>query len=249
MILEELRFDGDVAILLGRRAQSNSVLALALTEAGASLVVAGPVREEIESIVSEVRVSGGDAVAVKANLTSLVDLHLVREKALSRFGRIDILVNNSGILRAKPFLDMSEAEWTRAVGENLTTAFLACRVFGGHMYAQRSGRIVNIISGLSERGVPNGTAYCAAMGAVAQLTRSLALEWARDNVRINAIGTGWMEDENTPDDNDLVTRFIPAGRRGRGDDVAPLAILLASKASSYLTGYMYVVDGGLMARG
>jgi NAD(P)-dependent dehydrogenase (short-subunit alcohol dehydrogenase family) len=87
------------------------------------------------------------------------------------------------------------------------------------------------------------------MGAVSSLTRSLALEWARDNVRINAIGTGWMEDDGGAGPDDPIARFIPMGRRGRPEDIAPLVILLASKGSSYQTGYIYFVDGGLMARG
>ena len=249
MILDELKLGGDVAILMGRKAQSLKVLAGALAEAGAAVVVSGPVKREIEEAVDEVRKRGYGAIAVPVDPTSQEEIRTLTQKTVATYGRIDICVNDLSMLSGKPFIEMTEPEWDRAIESNLKSLFLSSKVIGGHMKRKKSGRIVNIISGLAERGLPNATAYCASMGAVSQLTRSLALEWARDNVRINAIGTGWMEDDDGAGPDDPVARFIPMGRRGRPEDVASLVILLASKGSSYQTGYIYFVDGGLMARG
>jgi 2-deoxy-D-gluconate 3-dehydrogenase len=249
MVLDELKLEGNVAVLMGRKGKSLKVLARALAEAGATVVVAGTVRGDIEEAAADVIGAGLNALAVQTDLTSSESVRLVKEKTLSTFGRIDILVNDTAVQTGKPFLELSETEWERAMELNVKPLFLSCKLIGAHMQGQRSGSIVNITSGLAERGLPNGTAYCASMGAVSQLTRSLALEWAPDNVRINAIGVGWIEDQDESSPDDPVARFIPMGRRGRPDDIAPLVILLASNASSYLTGHLYLVDGGLMARG
>jgi NAD(P)-dependent dehydrogenase (short-subunit alcohol dehydrogenase family) len=248
MILHELKLDGDVAILIGHKAQSLKVLTGALAEAGAAVVVSGPLKREVEQAADEASKCGQRAIAMPVDVTSQWAIQTLMKKVVAAYGRVDICVNDLSVPFGKPFVEMTASEWDRTIETNLKSVFLSSKVIGEHMKMKRSGRIVNIISGLAERGLSNGTAYCAAMGAVSQLTRSLALEWARDNVRINAIGTGWMEDEDAGPD-DPVARFIPMGRRGRPEDIAPLVILLASKGSSYQTGYIYFVDGGLMARG
>ena len=115
------------------------------------------------------------------------------------------------------------------------------------MLGRRQGKIVNIVSGAAARGLGNATAYCASMGGVIQLTRSLALEWARDNVRVNGVGFGWMEESFGGGQGDAVARYVPMRRRGQASDIAPLVIFLASNASSYLSGHIYFIDGGLMA--
>ena len=249
MILDELKLDGDVAILMGRKARSLKVLAGALAEAGAAVVVSGPAKREIEEAADKVRKSGRRAIAVAVDLTSPQEIRALIEKTVTTYGQIDICVNDLSVPFGKPFIEMTKPEWDRTIEANLGSVFLSSKVIGEYMEREKSGRIVNIVSALVERGLPNTTAYCAAMGAVSSLTRSLALEWARDNVRINAIGTGWMEDDGGAGPDDPIARFIPMGRRGRPEDIAPLVILLASKGSSYQTGYIYFVDGGLMARG
>ena len=249
MILDELKLEGDVAILVGRKGKLLEDLTSALAEAGATVIVAGPVNDEIEQAAEKARINGHKAFAIHVDIASQKQIQNFVDKIISTFGHIDILVNDLTVPFGKPFTDMTEAEWDHAMDANVKSIFLSSKVIGEHMKEQKSGRIVNIISGLAERGLPNGAAYCAGMGAISQLTRSLALEWARDNVRINAIGMGWMEAEDGAEPDDPIARFIPMGRRGRPEDIAPLAILLASKGSSYLTGYIYFVDGGLMARG
>jgi NAD(P)-dependent dehydrogenase (short-subunit alcohol dehydrogenase family) len=147
---------------------------------------------------------------------------------------------------AKPLIEIGENEWHQVIDANLTSLFLCCKVVGRYMLEQEAGRIVNITSGLGTAGLPNGTVYCASMGGVIQFTKALALEWARQNIRVNAIGAGWMD--NTKELDDLVVRYIPERRPGHPEDLATLMIFLASDASSYLSGHLYLVDGGLMAR-
>jgi NAD(P)-dependent dehydrogenase (short-subunit alcohol dehydrogenase family) len=171
------------------------------------------------------------------------------DRTASQFERIDILINNFNLEFTKPFLDITEEEWRQVIDTNLTSVFHCCKSVGKYMVEQKSGSIVNIVSGLGERGLPNGAAYCASMGGVIQLTKVLALEWARKNIRVNTIAIGWMENSNGQRVEDPIVKYIPVQRRGNAEDVIPLVIFLASEASSYLNGNVYTVDGGLMARG
>jgi NAD(P)-dependent dehydrogenase (short-subunit alcohol dehydrogenase family) len=249
MILEELKLDGDVAVLIGRKKDSFVALASALAEAGASLVIAGPLGEVLNSALQKALDYGVRAASMVIDPASPIDMARLARKTLSDFGHIDILVNDAEVALTKPIETLTQAEWQQLLEADLTSLFLSSKILGAHLTAQRSGRIVNVVSGLIERGIPNGTAYCAVMGGVSQLSRALALEWAPHNVRVNTIGIGWTEDTVMKESVDSIRRYIPLGRLCRPEDVAPLAIFLASRASSYITGYTYYVDGGLMARG
>lgn len=248
MVLEEFKLDGKVAILTGCGQSWPRYLGLSLAEAGATVVIAGSDHKAIGSAIEEIRKQGRQAKAIPIDLTSAREIQGVIDQTISEFGKIDILVNNLNLEFGKPFLEMTEGEWKRVIDANLTAVFLYSKAAGKHMVEQGAGKIVNIVTGGAERGLPNSTAYCASMGGVVQLTRALALEWARKNVRVNAVGIGWMENSfgGTPDDS--VARYIPMRRRGRPEDIAPLVVFLASKASSFLNGQIYFVDGGLMAR-
>jgi NAD(P)-dependent dehydrogenase (short-subunit alcohol dehydrogenase family) len=248
MILEEFKLEGNVAILTGYGQSWPKYLGLALAEAGATVVTAGSEQKQIESGIEEIRKLGRKAMAIPTDLTSAREIQNMIDQAVSQFGKIDILVNNLNLEFGKPFLEVTEGEWKRVIDTNLTAVFLCSKAVGKHMVEQRAGKIVNIVSGGAERGLPNGTAYCASMGGVVQLTRALALEWARKNVRVNAVGVGWMENSFAGKQEDSVAHYIPMRRRGRPEDIAPLVVFLASNASSYLSGQVYFVDGGLMAR-
>jgi len=248
MILEEFKLDGNVAILTGCGQSWLKGLGLGLAEAGATVVIAGPEKKQIESGIEEIQKLGRNTMAILTDLTSAGEIQNLIDQTMSKFGRIDILVNNLNLEFGKPFLEVTEEEWRRVLDVNLTGVFLCSKALGKHMVNQRAGKIVNIVTGAAERGLPNGTAYCASMGGVVQFTRALALEWARKNVRINAVGIGWMEDSFSGKQDDLVAHYVPVRRRGRPEDIAPLVVFLASNASSFLSGQIYFVDGGLMAR-
>jgi NAD(P)-dependent dehydrogenase (short-subunit alcohol dehydrogenase family) len=249
MIPEELKLDGDVVVLIGRRKDFLKVLAATLVEAGASLLVAGSGEEALDSALQEPLEHGAKAASMVIDPASPSDMERLAEKTLSYFGHIDVLINDAEVAFLKPIETLTYAEWQRLFEINLTSLFLSSRILGAHLAAQRSGRIVNIVTGLVERGIPNGTAYCAAMGGISQVGRALALEWAPRNVRVNTIGTGWTEDAVAAESADLLRRYIPLRRLCTPEDVSPLVLFLASPASSYITGCTYYVDGGLMARG
>ena len=249
MILEEFRINGNVVIIFGCDPSWLKALSIALAQAGANVVIAGPDKEEIESTAEEVRYLGNKALSIPLDFTSSQELEAMTEQVITQFGRIDILVNSQNLQFGKPFLEMTEEEWKRVLEGNLTSVFRCSKAVGQHMVKQKAGRIINIVSGAGERGLPNGAAYCASMGGVIQLTRALALEWARENVRVNAVGMGWMENGIEVGQKDPLLNFIPMRRRGRPEDIASLVLFLASEASSYLTGHVYFVDGGMMARG
>lgn len=245
-MLEEFKLDGNVAIITSSGSSWVKELTSALSQAGARVVVATGNRGKIDEIAPAFR--GKDVLSIPANLTSAREVEGMVQQAVSRFGRVDILVNSLNLELWKPALDMTAKEWADIIQTNLTSAFLCAKAAGRHMVAQKSGSIINIVSGLAERGVPNGTAYCASMGGVLELTRSLALEWAPQNVRVNALGIGWAEKPVARGEKDIVARYIPAQRRARAEDVTPLVVFLASKASSFMSGSFYIADGGLMAR-
>jgi len=248
-ILEEFKLDGNVAVVTGCGSSWLKELAASLAQAGAKVVLAAPDGEEVTKIAVAIQHEGQEVSCIPTDLTCAQEIESVVEQTISRFGRVDILVNNLNLEFWKGLLDMIEKEWHEVIDANLTSALLCCRAVGRRMVEQKAGSIINIVSGLAERGLPNGTAYCASMGGVLQLTRALALEWARQGVRVNAIGVGWSAGTVMEAERDAIAHYIPMQCRVRPEDVTPLVVFLASKASSYLNGNIYLVDGGLMARG
>jgi NAD(P)-dependent dehydrogenase (short-subunit alcohol dehydrogenase family) len=246
LVREEFRLDGDVAVVAGCGRSRMKHVALALAEAGAVVVVTGSDEQALAGIVEQAGARGLEISALVSDPRSLKNIKSITQEILSRFGKIDILVNNFNLEFGKPFLEISEQEWRRVLDSNLNGVFLCSKILGKHMVHRKSGRIINIVAGPAERGLPNGAPYCVAMGAVVQLTRTLALEWAPVNVRVNAVGIGWMKEGADGDVQDPVARYIPMGRRGRGEDISPLVVFLASRASSYLSGSICYADGGLM---
>ncbi len=253
-VVQEFKLADKVALVAGDGTlQSNiftPVLAEALAEAGARLFVVARRNEVVEEAVRRVRAQGGEAFGTLCDHTREDEVELALQGALAQWGRVDILVNCFRSEFARPFSDTTLEEFEAVVDRNLKSVFLLCRAVGKSMLQQGGGRIVNIISGLAERGLVNSAAYCASQGAVLQLTRSLALEWGRHNVRVNAIGTGWFSDLEVPPEEaqkELLVRYIPLRRKGHPRDIAPLLVYLASDACDYTTGQAIYVDGGLMS--
>lgn len=248
MGLEEFRLDGEIVILTGEREENLRELVSVFIEVGAIVIIVGNESRLLDKILQLALECGGNATAIKINTNYRLDIEEMVRKVVSRFGRIDILVNDSSKRFGKPFEEITDKEWYEIVTNRLTSIFLFSQIVGIQMKKQKSGKIINIISGLAERGLPNCTAYCASMGGISQMNRALALEWARYNVRINAVGVGWMENDFTGGKEKLI-RYIPMKRLCKPEDISPLVLFLASSASSYMTGYTFYVDGGLMARG
>jgi 2-deoxy-D-gluconate 3-dehydrogenase len=164
------------------------------------------------------------------------------------------VVNNSGIVSSEPLLSITEDEWDRVLNTNLRGVFLVTRAAGRHLVAQGSGKVINIASNFAFKGVANHAAYCASKAAVVAFTKSMAIEWARHNVQVNALAPGYFETDLNAgvradaEANDRIVRSVPARRMGLPDELVPWALLLASPASDYMTGESIVIDGGLTAR-
>ena len=226
------------------------MLAEVLAEAGASIRVVAPTLQVVEQALVGARKWDQEAVGTVIDMGE----EQVVEQALERLGgggsRVDILVNSFRVEYARPVVDVTTQEWDRVFNRNVRSVFLLCKAVGGAMTERGGGRIINIISNLAERGMVNSTAFCASQGAVLQLTKALALEWGRHNVRVNAIGTGqFTERDESPEEaqKELLVRYIPLRRRGHPRDIASLLVYLASDTCDYTTGQPIYVDGGLMA--
>ena len=245
----EWNLTGKSALITADRRGWTPALASALAEAGADVAIAGSEASDMREAAAAVQEHGRRSFAIPADLTSAADIEATVDSAIGELGRIDILVNNARAEFAGPFLDVTDSEWSALMEFNVGSAFLCTRTVGGHMVARGGGRVVNISSGLSARGLAGSVAACAAQGAIRQLTAALALEWAGSNIRVNAIGAGWItvEPPSEEAERELLVRYIPSRRKGRPSDLCGLLVYLASDASDYVTGQTMFIDGGVMA--
>ena len=253
-IAERFRLDGRAALVTGASRGLGAAIARALAEAGANVVLHSSreeVREAADAIAAE---CGVRTACVTADLSNPKAAGRLVEKAVAALGQVDILVNNAGIIRRAPAAEYGDAEWDEVIEVNLSSVFRLSRAAAGGMLERRSGKIINIASLLSFQGGIRVPAYAAAKGAVAQLTKALANEWAASGVNVNAIAPGYMVTDNTkpliedPVRYKDITARIPAGRWGQPDDLAGATVFLASAASDYVHGHVLVVDGGWMGR-
>ncbi len=241
-MIEGFSLSGKRALVAGGLHPWGRPVAEALAEAGATVLLATLPAPETREAAGRL---GGVALPTHPS-PAPVRRTVARADA---GGGINILVNCFDTPLASPLLDTSPATWRRAVEANLTPIFLWCREVGGHMLSARGGRIVNIASGLGERGLANCAAYCAAMAGVIGFTRALGLEWAGRGVAVNGLAPCWFEDTPLTGamPRERLARFIPLKRLGRPDEVGALAVYLASDAASYVTGQTYFLSGGVMA--
>ena len=225
-------------------------IAVAFAGAGANLALAARSRPDLDETARLVESAGGRAIVVPTDVVRYAAMESLMDATVSSFGRLDIVVNNSGIARVKPFADMSPEDWHAVVDVNLTGVFNGCRAAARHLIGQANGKIINLASVLGAVGLPGYAVYGATKGGVIALTRALGVEWARHNVQVNAIAPGWfVTDMNeaafaNPRINERLTRDIPARRTGRPEEIGPLAVLLASSASDFMTGQTIFLDGG-----
>ena len=254
MILDRFSLKGKNALVTGSRTGLGAGIALGLAQAGANVVVNGSRAEGIDEVCDRVRACGVKAVSGIADLADAQACSDLVALTIKELGSLDILVNNAGIIRRSPAVDYKDEDWAAVLEINLNAVFRLSQLAGRAMLAQGRGKIVNIASLLSFQGGVFVPAYAASKGAVAQLTKALANEWAAKGVNVNAIAPGYMETANTaalradPVRSRQILERIPAGRWGTPEDLAGAAVFLSSAASDYLHGHVLVVDGGWMAR-
>jgi 2-deoxy-D-gluconate 3-dehydrogenase len=227
-------------------------MAIGLAEAGADVVLVD--RQEALEAASVVRSLGRKSLAVTADLMSIESIPSIVQKTVEAFGKVDILINNAGTIRRTPAIDYSEKDWDDVMAVNAKTVFFFSQAVARDMMKRKSGKIINIASLLSFQGGIIVPAYAASKGAVAQVTKALANEWAAHGINVNAIAPGYMATDNTtalredPVRSRAILDRIPAGRWGIPEDLEGVAVFLASSASDYVNGHVLVVDGGWLAR-
>jgi 2-dehydro-3-deoxy-D-gluconate 5-dehydrogenase len=245
MVVAEFALKGKKALIAGDSKYWSKYAAAALAEAGADVAIAGNNKKKLDAAALEAKKYGVLTLTIPADVTKVAEVKESVEVVLDRFGQIDILVNAADIKFARPFLETKKSEWDRLFALNLKSVFNTCQVVGKYMVGRKKGRIINITSCLAERGMANSSAYCASTGAILQLTRALALEWAREGVTVNAIGAGWMAEAGEATD-EKIARYIPSKRYGQPQEIASTLAYLASDAASFLTAEFIYVDGAVM---
>ncbi len=245
---------GKVALVTGASAGLGAAMARALAEAGADVAAHGnsrPVTQTCDAIAA----TGRRAVSIVADLQERASADRLVEETLAAFGRVDILINNAGIIRRTAAAQHLDEDWDAVLEVNLTAVFRLSRAFGRGWIARRErGKIINTASLLSFQGGVNVPGYAAAKGGLAQLTKALANEWAPHGINVNAIAPGYMVTDNTTALRGDPVRYksildrIPAARWGDPRDMAGAAIFLASSASDYVNGHILAVDGGWLGR-
>jgi 2-deoxy-D-gluconate 3-dehydrogenase len=243
---------GRTALVTGANTGLGQGIAVALAQAGADIVAVG--RSAAADTGARVTALGRRFMDVRADLSTTAPVRDVVDAALKLNGRLDIVVNNAGIIRRADSLDVEEADWDAVIDTNLKSVFFLSQAAARHMAAHGGGKIVNIASLLSFQGGIRVPAYAASKSAVAGLTRALANEWAAQGINVNAIAPGYFDTNNTaalradPVREPAILARIPAGRWGQPQDLAGAAVFLASRASDYVHGIVLPVDGGWLAR-
>ena len=242
---------GKVAIVTGGNGGIGLGMAGALATAGADIVVAARNQSKTEKAVERLALSDVRTLGLTTDVADEASVAAMVEATLDKFGRIDIMVNNAGVGIRKPPHDYTLEEWNQVVDTNLTGTFLCSREVYPHMAGSGGGKIINVGSMTSIFGSDWVASYSASKGGVVQLTKSLAIAWAGDNIQVNAILPGWIHTDLTdpiktrsPERYELITSRIPHGRWGEPEEMGGAAVFLAGSASDYVTGVALPVDGG-----
>lgn len=253
-MVDRFSLEGRKALVTGSATGIGRSIAVAMAESGADVAChcrkAGDAGETVEAIAK----LGRRAMEVSGDMAEVSTPQHLIDGVIAEFGRVDILINNAGMIRRAPAVDFTEDDWQAVINVNLSSVFRLAQAAGRNMIEEGGGKIVNIASLLSFQGGITVPAYTASKSAVAGLTKALANEWAKLGINVNAIAPGYVATNNTAalqaDEtrNRQILERIPAGRWGDPDDIAGAAVFLSAPASDYVNGHILVVDGGWMGR-
>lgn len=247
-----MRLSGKTAIVTGSRRGIGRAIALAMAREGANVVVSDISREDCQKVVGEIEKLGRKGLALKCDVSDSEDVEDMVKRTVTEFGRVDILVNNAGIMDFKPFLELTDEEWDKTLNVNLKGQFLCARAAGRVMIKSKWGRIINIAS-ISSGGCgiafPLIAHYTASKGGVMALTEALAMELTPQGINVNAICPGAIDTDiskGVKESGQLaqVLARIPKGRLGQPEEIANLAVFLASEEADYISGAAIAIDGG-----
>ncbi len=252
MVLDRFSLAGQVGIVTGGGQGLGHTFCHAFAEAGADIVVAEINVQTGPATAREIESKGRRALFVQTDVRDRASVQAMVDQTLARFGRVDFLMNNAGIVKWDPAEKATAQDWLNVIGVNLNGLFYCCQAVAGPMIERRSGRIINIasMSGMIVNRPQSQASYNASKAAVIHLTKSLAAEWAPYNIRVNAIAPGYMGTDmarpffEDPNYGGVWIEAVPMKRPGRPEELGPAAVFLASEASSYMTGAVMVIDGG-----
>jgi NAD(P)-dependent dehydrogenase (short-subunit alcohol dehydrogenase family) len=250
-----LELTSKTAVVIGGTSGIGHTLALGLAQAGANVVATGRREDLVRSVTKEIEALGRKSLAIPTDVGARASIRALHSAVCAEFGHVDILLNAAGITRRTPSIDVSENEWNQIFDTNLTGTLRACQVFGREMIERKYGRIINIASISSGLGFFEVAAYAASKAAVVSLTKTLAVEWAKYGIAVNAIAPGVFPTDlnralldGTPRGKEFLVR-TPMGRFGKLEELVGAAVYLASDAASFVTGHVLAVDGGFLASG
>jgi glucose 1-dehydrogenase len=252
-----VRLENKVAIVTGSSSGIGAAIALAFVQEGAAVVVNYSRQEDAaQKVLQQIESAGGKGLVVGADVSDPKEVEAMVQQAVGAFGRLDIMVNNAGMERKMPFLETPFEVWQETLAVNLTGAWLGCQAAAKRMVAQGDGgRIINVSSVHEDLAMPTNAPYCATKGGVRMLMRTLAVELAPHNITVNNVAPRAIETpmdaplEANPEEMKELLSEIPLGRMGKPEEVANLALFLASDDSSYVTGSTMFVDGGMIRQG
>lgn len=253
-MLDKLSLDGKTVVITGGGTGLGREMSLAIAKAGANLAITARRQGPIEEVAKLISSMGRRAVALQTDVTDTTQVKEFSKQVLQEFGDVDVLINNAGIVRGEgsiPIWDITDEQWEVGIKTNLSSAFYCSRAFAKHMVNRKAGKIINVSSGFGFRGGRDNYMYSCGKGGILQLTRTLATSLGRYGVTSNCIVPGFIPTEGTEESRLTLPKgdFIPIGRVGHPAELGPIAVFMASSASDYMNGEMFIVDGGGLAGG